>query len=225
MWSDEDRKVHGRTGLARGRQRRIERPATADAVGACRTFDEHRDAASSMKAGDEQPERDVVHARERHIRRADHDRHHPVGKAADQRRHDHEEDHDQGVGRREDVVHVLAAVDGSITVRSRRPSGPDRWKIWMPGSCSSMRMATDSAAADDARHDREDQVESADVLVVGRHEPAGERSPAYGRDVRRARVRRGQQSQPLTSLLSVRDVFSCLAGRRGAAIDSSHESR
>ena len=29
-------------------------------------------------------------------------------------------------------------------------------------------------AADDARDDREDQVERADVLVVGRHEPAGE---------------------------------------------------
>ena len=29
-------------------------------------------------------------------------------------------------------------------------------------------------AADDPRDDREDQVERADVLVVGRHEPAGE---------------------------------------------------
>jgi hypothetical protein len=65
-----------------------------------------------MKQQDEgrrqQPEGDVVHARERHVRRADHDRHQVVGETADQRRHDHEEDHDQAVAGREDVVHVLA---------------------------------------------------------------------------------------------------------------------
>ena len=44
----------------------------------------------------------------------------------------------------------------------------------MPGSASSMRMMPEIAPPIDAREDREDQVERADVLVVGRHEPAGE---------------------------------------------------
>jgi hypothetical protein len=35
-----------------------------------------------------------------------------------------------------------------------------------------MRMATESATADDAGNDREDQIERADVLVVGRINPA-----------------------------------------------------
>ena len=41
------------------------------------------------------------------------------------------------------------------------------------------------AAADDAREDREDQVERADVLVVGRHEPADEEARLVVRVVMR----------------------------------------
>ena len=44
----------------------------------------------------------------------------------------------------------------------------------MPGSASSARMMPGDRAADDPGDDREDQIERADVLVVGRHEPAGE---------------------------------------------------
>src|SRR3546814_6531921 len=40
---------------------------------------------------DQQPETDVVHAREGHVRRTDHERHEPVAEAADHSRHDHEE--------------------------------------------------------------------------------------------------------------------------------------
>ena len=53
--------------------------------------------------GDDKPERDVVHARERHVGRADHERHEPVAEAADQGRHHHEEHHDEAVAGHEDV--------------------------------------------------------------------------------------------------------------------------
>jgi hypothetical protein len=48
-----------------------------------RALDEHRQKQQD-EGRRQKPERDVVHARERHVRRADHDRHHPVGEAADQ---------------------------------------------------------------------------------------------------------------------------------------------
>ena len=44
----------------------------------------------------------------------------------------------------------------------------------MPGSISSPAHDPGNRAADDPREDREDQIERADVLVVGRHEPADE---------------------------------------------------
>jgi hypothetical protein len=61
-------------------------------------FDEHRHQ-QQQEGRRQQPEGDVVHARERHVRRADHQRHEPVAEAADHGRHDHEEDHDQRVRR------------------------------------------------------------------------------------------------------------------------------
>ncbi len=100
---------------------------------------------SSRKARRQQPERDVVHARERHVRRADHDRDHPVGEAADQRRHDHEEDHDQRVRGGEGVVHGLAAVDGGValeTVDHLRQAGENLDARLL---ASSMRITTDRA--------------------------------------------------------------------------------
>jgi len=42
------------------------------------------------------------------------------------------------------------------------------WKICTPGYISSIRIATDMAPPMDTRHDREDQVHRADVLVVRR---------------------------------------------------------
>ena len=54
------------------------------------------------------------------------------------------------------------------------PIGQARLSTWMPGSISSQRMIPEMRAADHAGDDREDQIERADVLVVGRHEPADE---------------------------------------------------
>ena len=45
-------------------------------------------------------------------------------------------------------------------------------KYCIPGSCSSMRMPTDRAPPIRPRHDGEQQVHRADVLVVGREQPA-----------------------------------------------------
>ena len=101
--SDRMAKSTAGPGMARGRQRRIQRPAGADAVGARLALDEGRDQ-QQRERGRQQPERDVVHARERHVGRADHQRHEPVAEAADHRRHHHEEDHDQAVRGHEHVV-------------------------------------------------------------------------------------------------------------------------
>ena len=81
--------------------------------------------SSSAKDGRQQPERNIVHAREGHVRRADHERHHPVAEAADHRRHDHEKDHDEAMRGDEDVEDL-----GSP-------------KICMPGYMSSARMPID----------------------------------------------------------------------------------
>src|SRR3546814_6167509 len=54
-------------------------------------------AEQQREGGDQQPEADVVHPRECHVGRADHQRHEPVAEAADHRRHHHEEDHDEPV--------------------------------------------------------------------------------------------------------------------------------
>ena len=109
--------IHGRTGLARGGERRIKRPATADSIGICRAFSEHRNQ-QKPEGRRQQPERNVVHAWKRHVGRADHQRHKPVSKAADHRGHDHEEDHEKAVARDKHVIHVLALVDCRIGGRA-----------------------------------------------------------------------------------------------------------
>ena len=71
----------------------------------------NREVTQQREGGRQQPERDVVHAREGHVRRADHQRHHPVAEPAHHRRHDHEEHHDQAVRGDEDVEHLGIAED------------------------------------------------------------------------------------------------------------------
>ena len=112
-----------------------------------------------------EPVAEVVQARERHVRRADHDRHHPVGEAADHRGHDHEEDHDEAVAGRERVVHGLAGVDGAVALHAVDHRGQTMEDLnarlgKLPAHHNGQK------AADDAGHDREDQVERSDILVV-----------------------------------------------------------
>jgi hypothetical protein len=144
----EDGEVHGRAGRAGGGKRRIKRPAAADTDTAAIAFHEHGKHQES-EAERQEPEGNVVHARERHIRRPDHQRHQPVAEAADHGGHDHEEHHDQAVAGHEDVkgVRFLEHLQAGIHQLGAHHHGEE--------------------AADAARHDRKDQVHGPDVFVIG----------------------------------------------------------
>ena len=165
----QDGEIDRRAGMAGGGQRRIDRPAGADAGRARLAFDEGR-SQQQRERGRQQPERDVVHARERHVRRADHQRHDPVAEAADQRRHDHEEDHDQPV-RGGEHVELMAVVEHLHAGELQLHADGDRHE-----------------AADHAGDHGEHQVHRADVLVVGRIDEAAPPGRACG-----ARVPRGRR--------------------------------
>jgi len=84
----------------------------------------------------------------------DHQRHEPVAEAAEQRGHDHEEDHDQAVPGDEDVEGVGIGKDLHARLLQLGAHG-DRHE-----------------AADEAPDHGKDQVKRADVLVIGREKPA-----------------------------------------------------
>jgi len=91
----ENRKIHsgeimpGKQSLPGAGKRRIHCPAgSGAATNQCRQ-------QQQRKCRNQQPERDVVHTREGHIRRADHQWHEPVPKAPDQSGHNNKEHHDQ----------------------------------------------------------------------------------------------------------------------------------
>jgi hypothetical protein len=144
----EQRAVHADPRLERGvGQRRIQRPAGA-------RFAQQQAGQDQHEGRRQQPEADVIQARERHVRRADHQRDEPVAEAADQRWHDREEDHDQAV-RRDDGVPFLARGDDG-------PAG-----MLELGAHDDRQQQPDQAGAD-----REDQIEGADILVVRAEQPA-----------------------------------------------------
>jgi hypothetical protein len=144
----QDREIDRRPGMPEGRERRVDGPARADPVLARRPFHEHRHHQQRDRGG-KQPERDVVHARERHVRRSDHQRHHPVAEPADQGRHDHEEHHDQAVSGDEHVEDMRIREDLHAGLLQFEPH-PER-----------------EDASDHAAHHGEHEVHRADVLVVG----------------------------------------------------------
>ena len=145
----QDHEIDGRPRVARGRQRRVERPTGTGAVRAGLAFDEHRDD-EQRKRRRQQPERYVVHARKRHVRRADHQRHHPVAKSAHHRRHEREKDHDQAMAGYEHVVGMRVGENLQARLLQFHPN----------------HNGNDST--DQARADREHEVHRADVFVVGR---------------------------------------------------------
>ena len=98
------------------------------------------------------PETEVVHARQRHVRRADLQRNHPVRKA-DERRHDRAEDHDQRVHGRHRVEEHR--IDELQTRLEQLGANDHRHR-----------------AADEEHRQAEQQVHRADVLVVRREHPA-----------------------------------------------------
>ena len=131
-----------------GRERRIDGPAAAEAERARRALEEQR-GAEQEEAGDGEPVRDVVHARERHVGRPDHQRHEPVAEAADEGRHDEEEHHDQAVAG-DDHVEGLRIGEDLQPRLLQLHAHQDR-----------------EGGADEAGAEREQEVEGADVLVVG----------------------------------------------------------
>jgi hypothetical protein len=87
----------------------------------CRSHREEARHHQADEARDGQPEGDVVHARERHVRRADHQGHEPVGEPAHGRRHDHEEHHDQAMRGDQHVPGVQRLVQ--VEVAAVHPGG------------------------------------------------------------------------------------------------------
>ncbi|KAF1854768.1 hypothetical protein Lal_00013172 [Lupinus albus] len=167
----DQHRPHEQRHLVQGHARRahVEDGAGARAVAHAARHEgrEHQRA----KTDEGQPERDVVHAREGHVRRADHDRNEPVAEAADDRRHDHEEHHDQAVRGDQHVPQVELLVEAGILFAQEAGDGAEILDARLGQfGAHDARHGT----ADDAREDREDQIERADVLVVGGHEPASE---------------------------------------------------
>ena len=85
----------------RGGQRRIGRPARLRRAARNEEADQHDDAADhvGLVAGH-------VHARKRHVRRADLQRHHVIAERGERQRHDGQEHHDRPVHRAEGIVEV-----------------------------------------------------------------------------------------------------------------------
>nr|GEU28092.1 hypothetical protein [Tanacetum cinerariifolium] len=144
--------VHGKDGHVHARahlrgQRRVQGPAGGG--GPAR----HQERRGQQQRGRrQQPEREVVHARERHVGRADLQRDHPVGKA-------HE-------GRHDGAEHHHQAVHGGELVEE---FGLEELQARME------QLAADHQRQHAARqqHDeREPQVQRADILVIGGKQPA-----------------------------------------------------
>ena len=134
--------------ILRIRQRRINRPARTRALA-----DKHR-ATEQQEGRRQQPEGNIVQPRKRHIRRTDHDRHKPIAEAANQRRHDHEEHHDQTMGRDHGIPGLAI--------------GKDLQARLLQLNAHQQR----NADANNPREEREDDVERADVFMIGAEQPA-----------------------------------------------------
>ena len=128
-------------------ERRIEGPACS---GCAAGHQERRDEQD--RSGWQQPEREVVHPRKRHIGRADLQRDHPV-RETDEGRHDRAEHHDQ-------------TMHGGQLVEEFR----------LEQLQAGLEQLGTNAQCEDAtgqqHREREPQVQSTDVLVVGRVQPA-----------------------------------------------------
>ncbi|MNQ24738.1 hypothetical protein D3C85_379420 [compost metagenome] len=142
----EDEEGHAFRRIGR-RQRRIERPAEVrPATGSEQGRHQHQERRR------QQPEAEVVHARQGHVRRADHQRDHPVGEA-DEGRHHRTEDHHQ-------TVHGGHLVE-ELRLDDLQP------RLEQLGA-NNHRERT----AKQEHGERKPQVQGADVLVVGGQHPA-----------------------------------------------------
>ena len=156
----QDGEIHGGARLAACRERRIDRPARPHAVAARRAFHEDRNQQQDERGGQE-PERQIVHAWKRHIRRAYHDRHEPIAEAADDGGHHDKKHHDEAVAGHQHIVEMIIAAQNPVARKLQFHADENRHR-----------------PADDAADNGENQIERADVLMIGRIEktpPAGNR--------------------------------------------------
>ena len=149
-WIEEDPRVDAPARRVEVvRQRRVHRPAGLGRL--------EEDAAVERDAAEQrQPVRQRVQLRERHVARADHQRHEVVPEAGDQR-DDEQEDHRRPVHRHQAVVGLRA--DERVVRLGELEAHDERLD-----------------AADDQEHERRDDVEDPDLLVIGRGQP-GEPAP------------------------------------------------
>ena len=144
----KNRQIHRRPRLSyRRRQRRVERPARAGAV--AREDRRHQQNQRPRQ----KPERNVVQSRKRHVGRADHQRNEPVAEASDKRRHHQKEHHDKAV-RRDQHIPELPRIR-----RQKRQNLQTRLLQLHSHHHRDRR-------ADNAREQRQRQIERADVLVI-----------------------------------------------------------
>ncbi|TPV97890.1 MAG: hypothetical protein USCAAHI_02677 [Beijerinckiaceae bacterium] len=163
----QDQAIHRRAGVTRvGRQRWVKHPAAAKSFHPGSAFDEHRSNGESERCR-QQPKGHIVHAREGHVRRPDHDRDEPIPEAADQRGHDHEKDHDQAMRGDSDIVEILRRVHRGLW-RSAIDDLGQNVEDLDSRLLQLHPYQNRHAAADESGNNRKKYVESADIFVIGR---------------------------------------------------------
>ncbi len=178
--------------LADAGERRIQRPARPSARS------DEQGQNQQHEAGKEKPEAEIVDAREGHVRRADHQRDKVVPEAAEHRRNDDEEHHQQPVPGDEHVVELPVRIAGRVH------------EILDAGRLQLDAHRNRERDGDHARGPGEDEVENADVLVIGRREPAAEEA---GMPV----VRRGDCRHPLRPFAFDAPAFAWSSQSRNAS--------
>ena len=141
----ENQQIHAQANLYR--QWRINGPAGIDRNTRARNELHEQRCQQQYGRGRQQPEAHIVHAWQRHVRRADHHRNHPVGHAGGGR-HDHAEDHDQRVVGNQVVIQI-------------------RIDDLQAGHKQLGANQHGHGAADKQHHQGKDQVHGTDILVVG----------------------------------------------------------
>ena len=165
----KDRQIHRHAAFVGG-ERRVEHPAHARSklVIAARR-QQRRDAQRC--AGHIEPERQVVHAREGHIRRADLQGHEIVAEAAEQRRNHHEEHHQHAVIGDQHVPEV--AVGGAGIAPGEQARAFEAHVL--DARLHQFEPHVDGEENRDQAHKgRHEKVENPDIFVIRGHEPAGE---------------------------------------------------
>jgi hypothetical protein len=133
---------------------RVAQRDVAGPSGRGRSAPDEEAAQHHERTEQEHPEREGVHARERHVLGADLERD-DVVREADGHRRPEQQKHDRAVHREQLVVALL----GGELEAGRSELGPDLGR---------------EQAADEEHHERRRDVQDADALVIGRREPPGE---------------------------------------------------